>query len=249
MTKYIDSPYKNIPNDLLSDYTMESKIPILNWWIDGTNTLEKQIWDDNYIDEYINRFSSDSILSKKQGKEPYGGASDMILKAILKYDIKQKEVAVLGSLLPWIESILLNFNNKVTTIEYNIPELKTDKLNVMSYWDFEKSSIQFDCVISYSSIEHSGLGRYGDPLNPNGDIETMNVIHNHLKKDGLMLFGAPIGKDALVWNAHRVYGKTRLPLIFSNFNELEWIGYNKESTLNSPLRNNGSQPLIILKNK
>jgi len=27
----------------------------------------------------------------------------------------------------------------------------------------------FDMVFSFSSIEHDGLGRYGDPLNPNGD--------------------------------------------------------------------------------
>jgi len=28
----------------------------------------------------------------------------------------------------------------------------------------------FDGVITYSSLEHSGLGRYGDALNPWGDL-------------------------------------------------------------------------------
>lgn len=28
----------------------------------------------------------------------------------------------------------------------------------------------FDFAASYSSIEHSGLGRYGDPLDPNADL-------------------------------------------------------------------------------
>ena len=28
----------------------------------------------------------------------------------------------------------------------------------------------FDCAASISSIEHSGLGRYGDQLNPWGDL-------------------------------------------------------------------------------
>ena len=31
----------------------------------------------------------------------------------------------------------------------------------------------FHAVFSYSSLEHSGLGRYGDPLNPWGDILTV----------------------------------------------------------------------------
>ena len=29
---------------------------------------------------------------------------------------------------------------------------------------------QFEAVFTYSSVEHSGLGRYGDSLNPWGDI-------------------------------------------------------------------------------
>ena len=40
----------------------------------------------------------------------------------------------------------------------------------------------YDVIISYSSLEHSGLGRYGDYLNPNGDLETMDEIYNHLTK-------------------------------------------------------------------
>ena len=52
--------------------------------------------------------------------------------------------------------------------------------------------------------------------------------------------------DALVWNAHRVYGKIRLPLLFNNFKELSWIGYNKEQLLNLPLRSNGCQPVVVL---
>ena len=28
-----------------------------------------------------------------------------------------------------------------------------------------------DFAVSYSSLEHAGLGRYGDPLNPSADIE------------------------------------------------------------------------------
>ena len=33
-----------------------------------------------------------------------------------------KNVAVIGSTSPWIEAILLNMSNKVTTIEYNVPD-------------------------------------------------------------------------------------------------------------------------------
>ncbi len=32
---------------------------------------------------------------------------------------------------------------------------------------------KFDIMVSFSSLEHSGLGRYGDELNPWGDLITM----------------------------------------------------------------------------
>jgi hypothetical protein len=31
----------------------------------------------------------------------------------------------------------------------------------------------FDAMVSFSSLEHSGLGRYGDGLNPWADLITM----------------------------------------------------------------------------
>lgn len=61
------------------------------------------------------------------------------------------------------------------------------------------------------------MGRYGDPLNPNGDIIAMQHAHNHLSDDGILLLGVPLGVDCVVWNAHRIYGKTRLPLLLQNF--------------------------------
>ena len=33
---------------------------------------------------------------------------------------------------------------------------------------------RFDAMASYSSLEHSGLGRYGDALNPWGDQEIIS---------------------------------------------------------------------------
>jgi hypothetical protein len=51
---------------------------------------------------------------------------------------------------------------------------------------------------------------------------------NSLINNGLLCLGIPVGQDALVWNAHRIYGNIRLPLVIGNFKELEWIGFNKK---------------------
>ena len=112
--------------------------------------------------------------------------------------------------------------------------------------DFQKSDEMYDCIVTYSSIEHSGLGRYGDPLDPNGDLTCMRDIYNHIVDKGILIWGAPVGKDAVVWNAHRIYGNIRLPLIFSGFEEKEWIGCNKEDLTNQELSNNSYNPVVVL---
>jgi hypothetical protein len=84
--------------------------------------------------------------------ECYPGASLMLLKAFEQYNITNKNVAVIGTLIPWIEAILLNLNNNVTTVEYNVPNSQTDLLKCVSYWDFQKTRELYDCIVTFSSI-------------------------------------------------------------------------------------------------
>lgn len=245
--KFTDSPYKEIPEQLKNNYSLNGMIPIKEWWINGSKK-ETVKWNDEMINEYKERYTVDKIFNNAEGKSPYGnGSCRCLLESFLKYNITNKNVAVVGSETPWIEAMLINLNNKVTTIEYNVPESNFENLECKDYFNFFVSNKeQFDVIVTYSSIEHSGLGRYGDPLDPNGDFETMDVIHQNLKDDGVLIWGSPVGHDALVWNAHRVYGPIRLPILFSRFMELEWIGANKEILLSQPLRDNGPQPVVVL---
>jgi SAM-dependent methyltransferase len=54
-------------------------------------------------------------------------------------------------------------------------------------------------------VEHVGLGRYGDPLDPNGDLKAMAELQRVVAPGGSLLFVVPIGKPRVVFNAHRVY--------------------------------------------
>jgi len=111
MSTYNESPYKNIPNELIKQYTLNNTIPILNWWLDGRNDLHNTIWEDSYINSFKTRFTPLNIINNKQGKEPYIKASYMLYTGFLKYNINNINVAVIGSTSPWIEAILLNLNN------------------------------------------------------------------------------------------------------------------------------------------
>ncbi len=54
-------------------------------------------------------------------------------------------------------------------------------------------------------VEHVGLGRYGDPLDPNGDLQAMAELQRVLAPGGSLLFVAPVGRPRIMFNAHRIY--------------------------------------------
>ena len=246
-------PPTSIPRDMIDKYTLSGKIPVFNCYRNDTVTPQSIVWSDSYIQSFINNFTFNNIKTNQHGAESYSGASMLHVDAFSKYieSIQGKSVAVVGSQTPWIEAILINAGaTKVTTIEYNKPICNHPILNTISYDDFCASTELFDSIVSYSSIEHSGLGRYGDPLNPEGDIETMKQVYNHLCEGGMCFLGVPVGKDELSWNVHRVYGQHRLPLIFSNFTELEWFGCDKNYIYSCPVPRGSQhiiQPVMVLK--
>jgi|SRR5580658_2818000 hypothetical protein len=63
-----------------------------------------------------------------------------------------------------------------------------------------------DSVSCLHAIEHFGLGRYGDPLDPSGHLKGFSNIVRMLKPSGTLYLSFPIGKSNEVhFNAHRVF--------------------------------------------
>lgn len=54
-------------------------------------------------------------------------------------------------------------------------------------------------------VEHVGLGRYGDPLDPEGDLKAMAELQRVVAPGGSLLFVTPVGKPCIRYNAHRIY--------------------------------------------
>ncbi|HWW74963.1 MAG TPA: DUF268 domain-containing protein, partial [Pyrinomonadaceae bacterium] len=54
-------------------------------------------------------------------------------------------------------------------------------------------------------VEHVGLGRYGDPLDPEGDLKAIAELRRVLAPGGTLLFVVPIGRPKIMFNAHRIY--------------------------------------------
>lgn len=165
----------------------------------------------------------------------YGAIDTWIYLALTKYSIKDKTVLLIGSADqgygPWYESIVVNMGGIPVVTDYN--EIIYESLE-FKFWSIEKlknkisEGFKFDAILSISSIEHDGLGRYGDQINPEADFETMKLLGSYLKKDGLFFLSVPVGSDRLCYNIHRVYGKHRLPKLLENWIMIDSFGYDKE---------------------
>jgi hypothetical protein len=64
-------------------------------------------------------------------------------------------------------------------------------------------------------VEHIGLGRYGDRLDPDGDLKATSELKRVLARAGNLLFVVPIGKPRIMFNAHRIYSYEQIATYFS----------------------------------
>ena len=62
-----------------------------------------------------------------------------------------------------------------------------------------------DSVSCLHALEHFGLGRYGDPLDPSGFVRGIGNMARLLRNGGVLYLSVPIGVDRVEFNAHRVF--------------------------------------------
>jgi SAM-dependent methyltransferase len=55
-------------------------------------------------------------------------------------------------------------------------------------------------------VEHVGLGRYGDPIDVDGDMKALKELQRVVAAGGDLLVVVPVGKPRIMYNAHRIYG-------------------------------------------
>jgi hypothetical protein len=66
-------------------------------------------------------------------------------------------------------------------------------------------------------VEHVGLGRYGDPLDPSGDLKAVSELTRVTTVGGSLLFVVPVGRPRILFNAHRIYSYDQVLELFPAF--------------------------------
>jgi hypothetical protein len=67
-----------------------------------------------------------------------------------------------------------------------------------------------DSLSCLHALEHFGLGRYGDPVDPKGHLRGFHSLIKLLKPAGIFYLSFPIGRPAIEFNAHRIFHCTEV---------------------------------------
>jgi SAM-dependent methyltransferase len=111
-------------------------------------------------------------------------------------DVGSRITFVLG-LAAWVPVTFIDLR----PLEVDVPGL-TSRAGSLTDMPYEDRSVQ--SLSSLHVIEHIGLGRYGDDLDPGGTARAAAELARVLAPGGQLLIGVPVGRPRTAWNAHRV---------------------------------------------
>ncbi len=97
----------------------------------------------------------------------------------------------------------------------------------------DKSMQSISCL---HTMEHIGLGRYGDPINPNGCFKGMKELERVLAPGGTLYFSVPIGREHVAFNAHRIFDPCTIIESFKSLDLMEFVAINGSGDLVDPAR-------------
>lgn len=151
--------------------------PIIKDKYDDAGTVNNYFWQDLWAAR---------LIYQNMPKEHYdiGSRLDGFIAHVLAMDIPVKMIDI----RPFPEEI-----DGLETIVDDATELR----------EFADDSIE--SLSALCSLEHMGLGRYGDPIDPEACFKCMEQIQNKLKIGGKLYIAVPIGKEKVHFNAHRCF--------------------------------------------
>ena len=156
------SPPSKIPKYLLPQFTYDGRVKLIYEYFDDNEGKTHYLhWHKNMLDSHIRMFEEHRLHG------PYGQpvVEDINRHVTKVVNVKDKHVLVIGSQMPWVETILLMANAKrITTLDYlkietEWPNHDTMTPSEMAEQYLNRTLPKFEVIVSFSSLEHSGLGR------------------------------------------------------------------------------------------
>lgn len=147
----------------------------------------------------------------------------------------------IGSRVDGFISHLLSFRENITLIDIRPLNLQ---ISGLEYIQADATSLDgiadnsLESVSALHSLEHFGLGRYGDPVDPEACFKAFAAIQKKMAPGGNAYISVPVGEEHVEFNAHRVFYARTIVAAFSKMDLVEFSvveGKNKKINTNVPL--------------
>jgi SAM-dependent methyltransferase len=146
------------------------------------------------------------------------------------HDIGSRLDGFIAHCLPFCEVVMLD----IRPLPIDVPGLRFVQANCMDMRGIAEGSIA--SLSSFHAIEHFGLGRYGDPIDPLGHEKAIAELKRVLAPGGQLLFSVPIGLQRLEFNGHRVFDPMTVMRLFEGLELVEFAAVDDANVLHENTR-------------
>lgn len=172
----------------------------------------------------LDRFESAGCVSRHYFWQDLWAARKIFTLGVRRhYDIGSRLDGFIAHCLTFTEVVMLD----IRPLPIHIPGLTFQKADCASM-----SQIPDDSLTSLSSlhaIEHFGLGRYGDTIDPLGHEKVIMEIQRIVSQNGHIFFSVPIGIQRLEFDGHRIFDPFEIIRLFDKCNLREFSYIDDEN--------------------
>lgn len=175
-------------------------LPCLHdWYEEGGSTKDEYFWQDLYVARKIH-------LANPEKHVDIGSRIDGFVAHVASFrDVEVFDIRPISSQIPGIV--------------FRQADLMNPPESIADYCD---------SLSSLHALEHFGLGRYGDPIDPHGYAAGLCNMARILRSGGQFYLSVPVGKERVEFNANRVFDPQAFVRLAAEnglqLNEFAWIG-------------------------
>jgi SAM-dependent methyltransferase len=160
-----------------ADFSWGRELPILGEWDESAATLGAYFFQDQIAARWI-----------------YEN------RPVRHVDIGSRIDGFVGHLAVFREVEVID----IRPLPHTIPNIRFHQLDLMGEIPPEwiGSTDSLSCL---HTIEHFGLGRYGDKLDPEGHLKGLEQLKRMVAPGGRLYLSTPVGRQRVEFNAHRIF--------------------------------------------
>jgi hypothetical protein len=180
--RYVEDRRKFLAMMPAETHTWGRELPILTEWNDTAGHLGAYFHQDRLVASWIHQARPDRHVDVGSRIDGFIGSVSSF-RQVEVIDIRPQPVLV--------------------------PNVTFHQLDLMN--DLPQEWLECtDSLSCLHTIEHFGLGRYGDPLDAQGHLKGLARLKSMVKPGGTIYLSTPIGPERLEFNAHRIFAAKTL---------------------------------------